>query len=55
MVLKNIAMGRGKPGLLKALKFDFKKKVLWKENLLYLKKTTSKIIRLFWRVYCSFL
>lgn len=55
MVFKNIVMGRGKLGLLKVLKFDFKKKVLWKENLLYLKKITSKIIRLFWRVYCFFL
>lgn len=47
MVLKNSAMGRSKPFLLKALKVDLKKWVLWKENLLYLKKLQARLLDLF--------
>lgn len=42
MVLKYFPMDRGKPDRLKALKLDLKKRDLWKENLLYLKKKNEQ-------------
>lgn len=47
MVLKNSAMGRSKSVLLKALKVDLKKWILWKENFLYLKKLQARLLDYF--------